>query len=179
MTTAVGHESPRAALVSQTGDKPSEWPAQPIPHHQNGEVRLTLVVLTGGDGNFPESPQTFAFYHKIVCGMLTEPTDAGLSSEALEAALPTCPGACGSSRFRSPLEQPSEGSVTVPWSQGFVLALKYSSELAEPRGRRRGRLRGCPWRLHSCWGSGIPAWLTWGCVQSPACFCGTVFFLQL
>lgn len=49
-----------------------------------------------------------------------------------------------------------------PWSQGFVLALKYSSELAKPRVRRREELWGCPGRPHPCYGSEIPAWAHFG-----------------
>lgn len=44
-----------------------------------------------------------------------------------------------------------------------MLALKYSSELAKPRVRRKG-LWGCPGRPHSCYGSEIPAWACFGAV---------------
>lgn len=45
-----------------------------------------------------------------------------------------------------------------------MLALKYSSELAKPRVRRKEGLWGCSWRPRSWWGSEIPAWAHFGAV---------------
>lgn len=80
---------------------------------------------------------------------MIKPTEAELSSQALEAAPPTFSLVCGNSRCKSSLEQPSEGSVTalVSLEPGVRAGTEIPLRAGKAKGQEKRRALGVSWEV--------------------------------